>query len=37
MDYLVTVFVDEFSDFLTYSVVLLVLGHPERLSSSADT
>jgi hypothetical protein len=37
MDYLEMVFMDEFSNFLTFSVILLVLGHPERLSSSADT
>jgi hypothetical protein len=31
------VFVDEFSNFSTFSVVLLVFGHPERLSSSVGT
>jgi hypothetical protein len=32
------VFIDEFSNFfLTFSVILLVLGHPECLSSSTDT
>jgi hypothetical protein len=35
---LATVFVDEFSIFFsTFSVVLLVLGRPERSSSSNDT
>jgi hypothetical protein len=29
--------VDEFSNFSTFSVVLLVLGRPERSSSSTDT
>jgi hypothetical protein len=28
MDYSATVFVDEFWNFSTFSVVLLVLGHP---------
>jgi hypothetical protein len=37
MDSSVTVFVDEFSDFFKISVVFLVLGHPECLSSSTDT
>jgi hypothetical protein len=36
MDCSATVFMDEFSDFSTFSVVLLVLGRPER-SSSTDT
>jgi hypothetical protein len=31
------VFMDEFSNFFTFSVALLVLGHPERSSSSTDT
>jgi hypothetical protein len=30
MDCSATVFVDEFSIFSTFSVILLVLGHPER-------
>jgi hypothetical protein len=37
MDCLVTVFVDEFSSFSLFSVVLLVLGHPECLPSPTDT
>jgi hypothetical protein len=37
MDYSAMVFVDEFSKFSTFSVVLLVLGGPEYLSSSTDT
>jgi hypothetical protein len=37
MDYSVIVFVDEFSNFSTISVVLLVFGHPEISSSSTDT
>jgi hypothetical protein len=37
MDCAVTVFVDEFGFFPTFSVVLRVLGRPERLSSSTDT
>jgi hypothetical protein len=32
-----TVSVDEFLNFSTFSVVLLVLGRPERSSSSTDT
>jgi hypothetical protein len=37
MDCSATVFVDEFSIFSTFSAVLLVLGRPERSSSSTDT
>jgi hypothetical protein len=37
MDCLASVFVDVFSNFSTFSVVLLVLGRPERSSSSTDT
>jgi hypothetical protein len=37
MDSSAAVFVDEFSILSTFSVILLVLGHPERLSSSTDT
>jgi hypothetical protein len=37
MDCLVTVFMDEFWNFSTFSVILLVLGHLECSSSSADT
>jgi hypothetical protein len=37
MDCSATVFVDEFSKFLTFSVFLLVLGRPELPSSSTDT
>jgi hypothetical protein len=37
MDCSVMVFMDEFSKLSTFSVVLLVLGCPERLSSSTDT
>jgi hypothetical protein len=37
MDCSVTVVVDEFSNSLTFSVVLVVPGRPERLSSSTDT
>jgi hypothetical protein len=37
MDCSAMVFVDEFSIFSTFSVVLLVLGHPEHSSSSTDT
>jgi hypothetical protein len=37
MDYLATVFVDEFLNFFNFFVVLLVLGPPERSSSSTDT
>jgi hypothetical protein len=36
MDGLATVSVDEFWNFSTFSVILLVLGHPERSSSSTD-
>jgi hypothetical protein len=32
-----TVFVDEFSNFSTFSVILLILGRPEHSSSSTDT
>jgi hypothetical protein len=32
MDYLATVFVGEFSNFSTFSVILLVLGRPEGSS-----
>jgi hypothetical protein len=31
MAYLATVFIDEFSNFSTFSVVLLVLGCPEHV------
>jgi hypothetical protein len=37
MDYSATLFVDEFSNFLTFSVVLLVFGRREISSSSIDT
>jgi hypothetical protein len=37
MDCLAVVFVDEFSNFFNISVVLVVLGCPERSSSSTDT
>jgi hypothetical protein len=38
MDCSAVIFMDEFSDFFsTFSVILLVLGHPESLSSSTDT
>jgi hypothetical protein len=38
MDCLTTLFVDEFPNFFsTFSVVLLVLGRPDRSSSSTDT
>jgi hypothetical protein len=37
MDCSQTVFVDEFSNFSTFSAALLVLGLPERSSISADT
>jgi hypothetical protein len=38
MDCSATVFMDEFSNiFLTFSVVLVMLGHRERSSSAADT
>jgi hypothetical protein len=37
MDCSTPVFVDEFSKFSTFSAVLLVLGRPERSSSSTDT
>jgi hypothetical protein len=37
MDFSTTVFMDGFSSFSTFSVVLLVLGSPERSSSSSDT
>jgi hypothetical protein len=37
MDCSATVFVDEFSNFSIISDILLVLGCPERLSSSTDT
>jgi hypothetical protein len=37
MDYLVMVFVGEFSNFSIFSVVLLMLGCPERSSFSTDT
>jgi hypothetical protein len=37
MDCLATVFVNEFSNFSTFSVVLLVLGRIEHSLSSADT
>jgi hypothetical protein len=37
MDCSVTVFMDQFLNFSTFSVVFLVLGCPERLSSLADT
>jgi hypothetical protein len=37
MDCSTPVFVDELSNFLTFSAVLLVLGHPERSSFSTDT
>jgi hypothetical protein len=37
MDCSATVFVDDFSIFSTFSVVLLVLGRPERSLSSTDT
>jgi hypothetical protein len=33
----VMIFVGEFSNFPTFSVILLMLSCPERLSSSADT
>jgi hypothetical protein len=33
----VLVFVGEFLNFPTFSVILLMLSHPEHLSSSADT
>jgi hypothetical protein len=36
MDCSLTVFVDEFSNFSAFSVILLVFGHPEH-SFSADT
>jgi hypothetical protein len=34
---LAMVFVEEFSNFFTFSVILLVPGHPEHSSSSTDT
>jgi hypothetical protein len=37
MEYSVTVFVDEFSKFSTFSVVLPLLGRPEHLPSSSDS
>jgi hypothetical protein len=37
MDCSAALFVDEFSNFSTFSVVLLMLGRPERSSSSTDT
>jgi hypothetical protein len=37
MDYSAMDFVDEFSNFSTFSVILLVLGCPDRSSSSTDT
>jgi hypothetical protein len=37
LDSLATVFMDEFSNFSTFSVILLMLGHPGRSSSSTDT
>jgi hypothetical protein len=37
MDCLATVFMDEFSNFFNILCLLLVLGRPERLSSSTDT
>jgi hypothetical protein len=36
MDCLATFFVDEFSNFLLFPVVLLVLSRPEPLSSSTE-
>jgi hypothetical protein len=37
MDYSVTVFVDEFSHFSKFLIILLVFVHPESSSSSTDT
>jgi hypothetical protein len=37
MDFSAMVFMDEFLNFFKISVVLLMLGSPERSSSSADT
>jgi hypothetical protein len=37
MDCSVTIFMDEFSIFSIFSVILLVLGRPEHSSSSTDT